>query len=86
MLPARPLLFLPAISLALATVISGCGQKGRLYLEGQEPASQPAVIKKKRAAQAKQAEAQLKSAQGGHDDADDDGKDNAPELAPSAPN
>lgn len=85
MLSARPSLLLPTILLALASVISGCGQKGRLYLEGQEPASQRAVIKKKRAAQAQQAEAQLKSAQEGHDDSDD-GKDNAPELAPSAPN
>ena len=56
MLSARPSLLLPTILLALASVISGCGQKGRLYLEGQEPASQRAVIKKKRAAQAQQAE------------------------------
>lgn len=74
------------VNLALALSLTGCGQKGRLYLEGQEPASQRAVIKKKRAEQAKQAEAQLRNAQGRDDDADDNGKDNAPDLAPSAPN
>lgn len=74
------------VNLAVAGSLTACGQKGRLYLEGQEPPSQRAVIKKKRAAQAKQAEAQMRNAQGHDDDADDNGKDNAPELAPSAPN
>lgn len=75
--------------LMLALPLSGCGQKGPLYMEGHEPPSQRAVAKKRRAEQAKQAEEALRAQQSGMPreelpDASD--KDNMPALAPSAPN
>lgn len=75
--------------LMMALPLSGCGQKGLLYLEGHEPPSQRAVAKKRRAEQAKQAEESLRAQQSGlprEEAPDPSDKDNMPELAPSAPN
>ncbi|HAZ41886.1 MAG TPA: hypothetical protein DCY52_06405 [Methylococcaceae bacterium] len=69
--------------------ISGCGQKGPLYMEGHEPKSQRAVAKKRREDQAKQAEDALRAQSSGmpREEAPDlSEKDNMPVLAPSAPN
>lgn len=73
----------------LALPLSGCGQKGPLYMEGHEPPSQKAVAKKKRAAQVKQAEDALRAQQLGsprEETPEASEKDNMPALAPSAPN
>jgi len=75
--------------LTMTLTLSGCGQKGQLYIEGHEPPSQRAVAKKRRAEQAKQAEEALKAQQSGlprQEAPDTSDKDNMPELAPSAPN
>lgn len=75
--------------LMMDLALSGCGQKGQLYLEGHEPPSQRAVARKRRAEQAKQAEEALRAQQPGlpREEAPDmSNKDNMPELAPSAPN
>ncbi len=75
--------------LLLVLPLSGCGQKGQLYMEGQEPPSQRAVIKKRRAEQAKQAEEALRGQQPGSPREEapaPSDKDNMPALAPSAPN
>ena len=75
--------------LMLALPLSGCGQKGLLYMEGHEPPSQRAVAKKRRQEQAKQAEEALKAQPLGaprEEMPDASDKDNMPALAPSAPN
>ena len=74
--------------LMLALFLSGCGQKGPLYMEGHEPPSQRAVAKKRRQEQAKQAEEALKAqpSAGPREEMPESDKDNMPALAPSAPN
>jgi predicted small lipoprotein YifL len=70
-------------------ILTGCGQKGRLYMEGHEPPSQKAVAKKRRADQAKQAQSGSTTGQteSAREEASDDGdKQDLPVLAPSAPN
>ena len=75
--------------LMLALFLSGCGQKGPLYMEGHEPPSQRAVAKKRRQEQAKEAQEALQAQPSGgprEEMPDASDKDNMPALAPSAPN
>ena len=89
LIPRFKALALCVIVSSLALPLSGCGQKGQLYMEGHEPPSQRAVAKKRRAEQAKQAEEALRAQQPGsprEETPDASDKDNMPALAPSAPN
>lgn len=89
MLPIRLKNWVLRVMVLLLTLsVSGCGQKGPLYLEGHEPPSQRAVAKKRRAEQAKQAEEALRAQQLGtpREETPESDKDTMPALAPSAPN